>query len=403
MKQYNQKLLLRFLMKEGPLSKSDLSKRSGLTLPAVADIIEALEQYNLIKNIGETKSNRGRFPTLYAIKEDALKIIGVAITSKNIAIVFYNILGKELVHHVEELPHNTDPNYIINKITLLINGMLQTHDIDKSEILGVGVGMHGIVDYQQGIAVYPPHLHWNNVPIKEMLENALHLPVLVDNDCNALTLAESWFGQAQEENSVIVINVDYGIGAGIMIDRKIFHGIDFGAGQIGHTIVDDNGPLCTCGNYGCLEALASETAILEQVQKRMKKGFSTLLHDVKASPDLITITDIYQAMLSGDVLVTGILEEASRFVGIAVSTLVNIINPEKIILTGSLIQQIPETSYATLVNSFHQHALKTNTNQLKIVKSDLTDHAIPLGAASQWINELLLGELSLKKDERMVF
>ncbi|WP_058308436.1 ROK family transcriptional regulator [Gracilibacillus massiliensis] len=398
MKQYNQKLILRILMKNGATSKSTLAKQTGLTLPAIADIVDKLENYQLIKNIGASKTDRGRFPTLYDIEEKTLKVIGVGITSKHITIGIYNLKGEKLVHQSEDLPHNTSPEPLINKITLVINHLLQKKGFHRSEFLGIGVGMHGIVDYQKGVAIYPPHLDWENVPIKEQLERAIDLPVLVDNDCNALTLAESWFGDAKEENSFIVVNVDYGIGAGIMIDRKIFHGIDFGAGQIGHTIVDGDGPLCTCGNYGCLEALASEASILEQIQKKMKKGFPTILHDVREVPDDIMISDVYEALIKGDALVLNVVEEAARYVGIAVSTLVNIINPEKIILTGSLISNASKETYSSLVDSFAKHALKTNTKKLEVVKSNLMDHTIALGAASQWINELLLGSLSLKRE-----
>ncbi|QGH36793.1 ROK family protein [Gracilibacillus salitolerans] len=398
MKQYNQKLVLRILMKEGAVSKSTLSKITGLTLPAITDIVDSLEQYRLIKNIGESKTNRGRFPTLYKIEENVLKVIGIGITSKQLNVSFYNLNGGELAYYSEGLPKNTSPDNIISKITLVINDLLTKHGFQKSEILGVGVGMHGIVDFKRGVAIYPPHLDWENVPIKEKLEEQTGLPVLVDNDCNALTLAESWFGKAQEENSFIVVNVDYGIGAGIMIDRKIFHGIDFGAGQIGHTIVNDDGPLCSCGNYGCLEALASENSIVEQVKKKIKKGFPSIINDEKKILDKMTITDVYDAVAKDDTLVINVVEEAARYVGIAVSTLVNIINPEKIILTGSLVQQVPDPIFNCLVDSFSKNALKTNTKKLEVVKSDLQDNAIPLGAASQWINELLLGTLPLNRE-----
>ncbi|MGP4039054.1 ROK family protein [Gracilibacillus sp. D59] len=398
MKQYNQKLVLRILMKEGAVSKSTLSKITGLTLPAITDIVDSLEQYRLIKNIGESKTNRGRFPTLYKIEENVLKVIGIGITSKQLNVSFYNLKGEELAYYSEGLPKNTSPDNIISKITLVINDLLTKHGFQKSEILGVGVGMHGIVDFKRGVAIYPPHLDWENVPIKEKLEEQMDLPVLVDNDCNALTLAESWFGKAQEENSFIVVNVDYGVGAGIMIDRKIFHGIDFGAGQIGHTIVNDDGPLCSCGNYGCLEALASENSIVEQVKKKIKKGFPSILKDENKTLNNMSITDVYNAVAKDDTLVINVVEEAARYVGIAVSALVNIINPEKIILTGSLVQQVPDQIFNCLVDSFSKHALKTNTKKLEVVKSDLQDNAIPLGAASQWINELLLGTLPLNRE-----
>ncbi len=219
-----------------------------------------------------------------------------------------------------------------------------------------------------------------------MLEEKLNIPVIIDNDCNTLALAEYWFGDGENLNSFITLNVDYGIGAGIMINGQLFHGSNFGAGQIGHTIVQDNGSLCSCGNYGCLETISSELSIIEKVKIKIKKGFPSLITEIAKSPDHITLNHLYEAAKQNDQLALSILETASRYLGIGISTLVNVFNPEKVILTGGILRgqdavMNPEKVILTggilrgqdavmqpLTESFHTHALLTNIDHLEIVR-----------------------------------
>ncbi|WP_163536310.1 ROK family transcriptional regulator [Gracilibacillus sp. YIM 98692] len=394
MKQYNQKLVLRILKENGATSKSELSKYTGLTLPAIADIMDALEKLNLIKNLGESRTQRGRFPTLYELERSSFKVIGIIISSRSIRVGLYNMLGEVLSYVEKELPSDTCPENILDQVSNLIDNLLHDSKTSKSDINGIGLGMHGIVDYINGISVYPPHLNWDNVPVKELLEKKIGLPVLIDNDCNTLALAEYWFGTGRNLDSFITVNVDYGIGAGIMIDGKLFHGRDFGAGQIGHTIVHDNGPQCSCGNYGCLEVMSSEVAIVENVVRKIKKGFPSSITNTVTNPDEISTKHIYNGAKDKDDLALETLESAARYLGIGISTLVNVINPDKVIITGGFITAKNDVMNP-LHDSFKRHALKTNVNNFEIVPSELGDKAGVLGAATLWINELFMGELSL--------
>lgn len=172
-----------------------------------------------------------------------------------------------------------------------------------------------------------------------------------------------------------------------MIGGRLFHGADFGAGQIGHTRVDDNGPLCSCGNHGCLEIMSSETAMLEDFKRMVKKGFHTSVSTWVEHPDHIEMKHIYQAAEQGDALAVQTLEMAARYLGIGLATLVNVFNPEKLILTGGILRGqsiVIEPMYET----FKKHALKTNSKNLNIVPSELGENGDVLGAAALWIEEL---------------
>lgn len=394
MKMFNQKLILRILKEKGSSSKSELSKITDLTLPGVTGILDELESLHLIMNLGELKIKRGRFPTMYKLNKDSFKVIGVTIRSEAIRVGLFNILG-DSYHYLEDaLPTDTTPESIIEHVATLVQQLLAETGTDFSAVVGVGLGMHGIVDHINGISVYPPHLNWNNVPVKDLLESKIHLPVKVNNDCNSLALAEYWFGNIRDLDSFITLNVDYGVGAGIMINGNLFHGSDFGAGQIGHTTVVNNGLLCSCGNYGCLETVSSEISIVEKVKQALTDGVPSSITDIERNIDHITVNHIYEAVQQNDQLASSTLNSAVHYLGIGISTLVNIFNPDKIIISGGLLRANQDI-LQPITDVLKKHALKTNINHLEISMSELGSNADVLGAATLWINEIFKGDLPL--------
>lgn len=395
MRQSNLFLILRILKEKGSLSKTELSKITKLSLPSVTSIINELEEYNLINLLGQTPIKRGRFPVKYELNSNALYIIGVTIQSESIRCVIINLDGKIQHYLSTPLPTNHDPTHVLEEVSSLVDKIVAESKISKRKILGIGVGMHGIVDPINGVAVFPPHLGWGHIPLSEILEEKLNLPVLVDNDCNVLTLAERWFGKCLHSESFIVMNVDYGVGSGIMVSEKLFHGTNYGGGQIGHLTVSENGPKCSCGNFGCLETLVNESALLNAVNKKLKQGFnSTLVSLMDDSNDDITLEDVYAAATKGDQLSIQTLEEAGRYLGVGVSSLVNLFNPQQIILTGSVLVG-DEFITTPLKDTVNKTALKTNTKDLKIETSDLGDKADVIGAATLWVDSLFNGYLQI--------
>ncbi|CAM4018403.1 ROK family transcriptional regulator [Lederbergia lenta] len=394
MKHLNQKIIMKILKENGTASKSELSKITGLTIPGVTDIVNELEKYHLIKNVGESRIKRGRFPTLFELNKESFKVIGITIRSESIRIGLFNMLGEMVYFSENNLPKDTSPEHTLEYVAKLTFQLLKESNTNITEINGIGLGMHGIVDPINGISIYPPHFNWRNIPIKKILEEKTDLPVIVDNDCNSLALAEYWFGKGEGLNSFIILNIDYGIGASIMIDGKLFHGSDFGAGQIGHTIVHDNGSRCTCGNYGCLETISSELSIIEHIIVKIKMGFPSSITEMEKNPDKITLDHLYLAAEQNDQLAVTTLEIAARYLGIGISTLVNVFNPEKVIVTGGILRG-GDVVMRPLNESFNNHALITNVAKLEITESRLGRKADVLGAATLWINELFKGELSL--------
>lgn len=395
MRQANSSLVLRMLKENELLSKTELSKITKLTLPSITSILAELESYNLINTLGQTPIKRGRFPIMYQLNFNAFYIIGITIHSDSINIVIINLNGQVINNLTEPLPHNIDSDHVLEVVGLLVEDVIKKSTIEKHKILGVGVGMHGIVDPVNGIAIYPPHLGWRDIPISEILEKKLNLPVLVESDCNVLALAERWFGKGRNLNSFIVMNVDYGIGTGIMISGKLFHGADYGGGQIGHISVIEDGPKCSCGNYGCLETLASKSAILNEVRKKLNQGFDSQLVELSNNQsDSITLEHIFRAATNGDELSKQALKEAGHFLGIGISTLVNLFNPQKIIITGEVFIG-NEFIIQSLEDAVNQRSLYTNTRNLEITTSNLGGFSGAIGASTLWIDALFNGKIQM--------
>jgi glucokinase-like ROK family protein len=391
MRIYNQKLILKLIKDFGPVSKADLSGYTQLTIPSVTDILSELEFFGIVQNIGHTSIKRGRFPALYQLNGKAMNFIGITIGSTSIKAAIINLDSQILDWNSVPLPLNPTPENVLNEVEELVNNFRKT----DSQIYGIGLGMHGIVDFNKGISIYPPHLNWDYFPIGEKLEKLLNLPVLVDNDCNTLSLAERWFGEGKDSSSFITVNIDYGVGAGVMIQDQLFHGVNFGGGQIGHTIVSDDGPKCSCGNYGCLEAFASEPSIVSDIVKKIKKGFPTKISEITQNLDFISIEHIYEAVEMGDELAIQTLKTAGRYIGIGISTLVNLFNPQKVIITGGILRA-KDIVFQPLTDSVYQHSLKTNTNNLLLVPSKLGNYSDVIGASTLWVNEVFNGEKSIE-------
>ena len=272
----------------------------------------------------------------------------------------------------------------------LINEVIKESNINKEKILGAGVALHGIVNAKTGISIYSPYYDWKDKDIKKALENELNLNVYVDNDVRAMALGESWFGITKNIGNFVTLNISNGIGAGIIINNKPYYGVDFSAGEIGHIVVDGDGEKCNCGNYGCLETVSSNNNITKKTIKLIKQGANSILKDIKEDINDLTIDDICYAAKLEDELAISIIKESSRYIGIAITNLINILNPTAIVVVGEIFEN---TFYAieTLNEIVKNRGMKLSSENVKIIKSMLGRDAAVVGASTLVIQELFNG------------
>lgn len=392
MKQLNISAVLKAVMSEGPISRADIAKRTGLTPASVTNITKVLIENGYLNQLGIGESSGGRPPIILEINPNARYIIGVSIGVGRIEAVISNIAA-EIVYRKEIIigKNQKDKEIVFPKLIKLINEVIDTSEITEEKIIGIGIAMHGIVNSDTGISEYSPFYKWTDVNIKSELSNEFSYPIFIDNDVRAMALAESHFGVSKGVSNFIIINVSNGIGAGIIINNAPYYGVSYSAGEIGHIFVDSNGDKCECGNYGCLETVASNSNIVKKTIKLLKQGSKSILQQSRADINDIDINDICLAANEQDSLAIEVLREASRYIGIAVANLVNILNPTDIVVVGEIFEQ---TSFAmdNLEYIVKSKSLKMPSEKVRIVKSKLSKDAAAIGAVTLVIQEIFKGD-----------
>ncbi len=228
---------------------------------------------------------------------------------------------------------------IFGQISRVIEGLIE--GIDKSEIKGIGAGVPGIIDAENGVVLFSPNIPWENYPLKEYIEKAFEIKTTLANDVNVGVLGEWKYGAGRGYKNIVGIFVGTGIGGGLVINGEIYDGKIGAAGEIGHITVDFDGPFCGCGARGCLESLASKTAMQKQIEAQIKRGRKTLLKDILGETvEVIKSEQLKEAYDKNDELAKEILEDSAKYIGVATASLINILNPEVIIFGGGIMESM---------------------------------------------------------------
>ena len=274
------------------------------------------------------------------------------------------------------------PDGVLERVARCVQEVVDECDLKFDSIKAVGIGAPGAVDPVEGRMIFAPNLKWEDVPLKKTLEKLLDLPVFAENDCNACALGVYETELDPRPRSMVGIFLGTGIGGGIVLDGKPYSGFNRTAGEIGHMILDVNGPKCGCGNKGCFEALASRTALFRKIQTAVKEGQKTVLTDM-LGPELTDMRsgDLRKALRRGDKFVEKIVEEAAEYTGIAVANVINLLNPEVIVLGGGVMDQLADEMLSIIVETAKDYALPGTMKGIEIIASKLGDDAGITGAA----------------------
>lgn len=268
------------------------------------------------------------------------------------------------------------------RICETIQDAMQQAGIDGASLAGIGVGSPGPLDPWTGVIIDTPNLGFKNYPLRANLEKVFKVPVQVDNDVNMGTYGEYHFGAAKGFRHVVGIFPGTGIGGGLILDGKLFRGATGAAGEIGHIILDINGPLCGCGQYGCLEALASRSALSKEAAALAARGQAPTVLKL-AGTDLANIKSsvLADAFKAGDREIVRIVLKSAFYLGVAMATCVNILNPDAIVLGGGLVEAMPAPYVAEARKAMLKHALGPLVKKVQVVVAALKDDSVAMGAA----------------------
>jgi glucokinase len=258
--------------------------------------------------------------------------------------------------------------------------------VPGAAVRGVGVGAPGPLDTHRGIVLLTPNLGWINFPLRDRVTDGLRMPTSLDNDANCAVLGEHWRGAAQGARQAIGITIGTGIGGGIILDGHLHHGASDCAGEIGHTTIEMNGRRCACGNYGCLEAYASGPAIARRAMEAVESGAESSLRALmRSDPSAVTAQVVYEAATSGDGLAREVVQDTARFLGAGIANLVNVFNPEVVVVCGG-VTQAGDSLFVPLRREVSRRAFKPAVEVCRIVPGALTGSAGVYGAARAFLD-----------------
>jgi glucokinase len=264
-------------------------------------------------------------------------------------------------------------------------------EVAGAEIVGVGVGAPGPLDTKRGIVLLTPNLGWVDLPLRQIIRDRLGLPAALDNDANCAVLGEWWVGAARGSRHAIGITIGTGIGGGLILDGKLYHGASDVAGEIGHTTIDVEGRRCKCGNYGCLEAYASGPNIALRAVEEIQAGAVSMLPSLVGG-DLkkVTAQTVYRAAKDGDELALEVVNDTARFLGVGIGNLLNVFNPEVVVVMGG-VTLAGDHLFVPLRRETARRAFKPAVAACRIVPGELSGTAGVYGAAKAFIDQMGAG------------
>lgn len=314
-------------------------------------------------------------------------IIGIDLGGTNLKAGLVDRDGKIHQRLSIKTENNADPQIISNQIFYLIDEIINVGAGLKpapTSIIGVGLGSPGLVDKKGETILFSPNLPlWRNIPIKRMVSERFSIPCVLENDANAAAWGEKWVGAGKEADSLVMLTLGTGIGGGIVINKKLWRGVNNVAAEIGHMVIQMDGPKCSCGNYGCIEAYASATAMVRRFKELLKSGTPSSLKDAGD----VTAKMINDSAFQGDRASLDIIKETGHYLGVALVNIMHVLNPEVIVLTGGMIGS-GDLLMDPIKQVIKEKAFEASAKETKIVFSQLGNDAGIIGAAGCLLNEL---------------
>lgn len=386
----NLRAILLALLRHEHISRVRLAELTGLSTTAITKLVAQLIQQGVVAEEGTAAPGRragaGRPRKALQLVPSAHHALGVHIGIGNLRVALTDLRAHPLSYHTAHFPLHRPAEAVVDDIAGLLHRALTDGGVPLNSVVSVGVGASGLVDPVTGVNLVAPQLGWRSAPLRQWLAQRIDCPICVDNNVRAMALGESLFGAGQDAHAMAFVYARAGVGAGFVVDDRLFRGSGAGAGEIGHTtIIADNGQPCRCGNTGCLETLVSEPAILclaEQIAREDPTGcLAAHLRQAEDSP----LEGVFAAARAGDPATCAMLQERARYMGIALANLVNVLNPELIVL-GGIFEQGQDVLLAPIEAVMRQRAFANLGQRVRVQPASFGRQAGVIGAAALALN-----------------
>lgn len=369
-REINAVIVLNAIRYHGLLSRTDIAKGTGLSLPTVSTITARLIEAGLVSERDTGTSTGGRPPRLLGLNASAGYAIGVKLTEEAAIGVLVDLEASVVDRHTLAID-DASPDGVVSCIARVADRLAPA--AEGRPVFGIGIGVAGVVDRQLGLVHHATYLNWRNVSLAGRLEAVLEIPVVVDNDVNALVAMEQWFGAGRGASNLMVVTLGRGVGLGMVLDGKLYRGARGGAGEFGHVKPGDGGHRCDCGAAGCLETLVSDPAL----RRRFRE----------ITGEDLGVTEAAAMAREGHAGLAEVFSAAGTILGSALSDLVNILNPEVLVVSGEGVHA-GDLFFPAMTRALEAGTFDGLYDDVKLVLEPWTDEAWARGAAS-----LVLGEL----------
>lgn len=372
LRDFNVSMIIELVRNSSSISRAELSRKSSLSAPTVSTIVDRLIQRGILVEISTAPSSGGRPPVLLSLDSSAGFVVGIKLRGDGLTTVVCDLEAKVVSSMELDVPLVSNPEAAIEAIATETRRAIAEAGVPSSKVLGVGVGLSGVIETDEGICRFSHLLKWENVELAAPLRNRLGLPVWVDNDVNTLAVAEKWAGDANIARDFVTLSVGRGIGLGIVIDRALYRGATGASGEFGHMIVEPGGPKCECGRFGCLEAMVGEGALLRRVSERHGKNLSR--------------DELLVLIAAGDGATLDVIDNAGRKLGLAVANMITLLNPELLIICGEGTDFGPPF-LDPIVAAVHEQTFANLGQLIEIKIQSWGDEAWAVGAATLVLRE----------------
>jgi len=385
--QTNKYNVFRCLSRNRPINRSAIANVTDLSIPTVMSIVDDFLSKGIVRSIGKGESAGGKPPEMLEIVPDRFYYIGLDVGSTKIRIVANNFNIQQIASFQEPTNIHMPTKQFVDHLCKMIIDFATQLNTDLKQILGIGIAMPGLIEKETGRVIFSPDFKWHNVPLKDWLQEKLPFPVVVENANRTLALNEAYI-PGEEDHTVFSINLGYGIGAGLIIGEDIYTGASGTSGEIGHIVLKNNGPLCQCGNKGCLEALASGEAIAQQARQLIKRKVPSIIGElVQNDISRIDAKVVFKASEMGDKAARKIVDTAAKYIGIGLSMAVNILDPDKVILCGGLTKNGEEFVKKIIIN-MQKHKMRNSSRHMVISIGTKGEYSTANGACQMLANFL---------------
>jgi len=362
----NRQIVLNYVREREPISRAEIARETDLQRSTISAIVEDLTREGLIEEVGEGESTGGRRPTLLKLRAAGPIAVGVSLTPTLTTIASSDLAGRV----IDQQEFLTDPAKTLHQIVSTVREFNSRY---QGSIEGVGVSLPGLVDPSTGTALYIPYFPWRDLPVSELISKAVGLPVVIDNDANAVALAELWFGRPEvnDARDFILVLVAEGVGTGIIFDGQVYRGQRGAAGEFGHMVIGTDAPVpCSCGSDDCWEAFSSERAAIARYRK-----LARVANNVQ-----ITFKEVVDRALGGEAHAKAALVETARCLGVGISNLIIGFSPEAVVVGGEIARawDLIESAITEAI----EHSVRRGLPSARILPSTLGESPTLRGALS---------------------